>query len=395
MKWGMSTINFYINLPLMHSLKSNSVLGILGGGQLGRMLLQKAIDWNISSLVVDGDKDAPCRYLTESFINRPYSDYDAVLEAGRKCTHLTIEIEHVNTDALFQLEKEGVKIFPQPDVLRIIQDKGLQKEFYAANNIAATAFFPVKDKEDLLKCDLKFPFILKLRKQGYDGKGVMKINDAGDLKNAFNAPCVVEELAEIEKEISVIAARNEDGQCAFYPPVEMVFNPKANLVDYLFAPADISGEQRNKAVQLAKQVAESFKLTGIIAVEMFLTKQGELLVNESAPRPHNSGHHTIEANYTSQYEQLLRTVFNLPLGSTGIISPAAMINLLGEEGHTGPARYQGLEEALKTEGVYVHLYGKKMTKPFRKMGHVTITATTAGEALQKAQKIKSLLKVIT
>ncbi len=379
----------------MHSLKSNTVLGILGGGQLGRMLLQKAIDWNITSLIVDCDKDAPCRYLTENFINRPYSDFDTVLEAGRKCTHLTIEIEHVNTDALFQLQKEGVKIFPQPELLRIIQDKGLQKEFYEANNIATSAFFLVKDKEDLMKRELKFPFILKLRTQGYDGKGVMKINSQDDLKNAFDAPCAVEEMEEIEKEISVIAARNEDGQCAFYPPAEMVFNPKANLVDYLFAPADISDEQWNKAVQLAKQVAESFKLTGIMAVEMFLTKKGELLVNESAPRPHNSGHHTIEANYTSQYEQLLRTIFNLPLGSTGIISPAAMINLLGEEGHAGPAVYQGLEEALKTEGVYVHLYGKKMTKPFRKMGHVTVTASTAGEALRKAKKIKSLLKVIT
>lgn len=379
----------------MHSLNSNSLLGILGGGQLGRMLLQKAIDWNISSLVLDGDKDAPCRFLTEHFINRPYSDFNAVLDAGRKCSHLTIEIEHVNTDALFQLEKEGVKIFPQPDVLRIIQDKGLQKEFYAANNIATSAFFLVKNKEDLLNHDLKFPFILKLRTQGYDGKGVMKINAAADLRNAFDAPCVAEEMVEIEKEISVIAARTENGQCAFYPPVEMVFNPKANLVDYLFAPAAITDEQCSKAVQLANQVAESFKLTGIMAVEMFLTKNGELLVNESAPRPHNSGHHTIEANYTSQYEQLLRTIFNLPLGSTGIISPAAMINLLGEEGHTGPAVYHGLDEALKTEGVYVHLYGKKITKPFRKMGHVTVTATTAGEALRKAKKIKSLLKVIT
>jgi 5-(carboxyamino)imidazole ribonucleotide synthase len=395
MQWGMSTVNFYINLPLMSSLTATSVLGILGGGQLGRMLLQKALDWNITSLVVDGDAEAPCRYLTEHFINRPYRDYETVLEAGRKCTHLTIEIEHVNTEALFQLEKEGIKVFPQPRILQVIQDKGLQKEFYRKNQIATSGFFLVDGKDDLLRRDLKFPFILKLRNHGYDGKGVMKINTAADLNTAFDAPCVVEDHVAIEKEISVIAARNEEGQCAFYPPVEMVFNPKANLVDYLFAPADLSDGQWNRALELARSVVERFRLTGIMAVEMFLTKSGELLVNESAPRPHNSGHHTIEANVTSQYEQLLRTIFNLPLGSTGIISTAAMINLLGEEGQNGPAVYSGLEEALKMEGVYVHLYGKKITKPFRKMGHVTVTASTTGEALLKAQKIKSLLKVIS
>lgn len=379
----------------MHTLNSKSVLGILGGGQLGRMLLQKAVDWNIASLVVDGDSHAPCRYLTEHFINRPYSDYNTVLDAGRQCTHLTIEIEHVNTEALFQLEKEGVQIFPQPHLLQVIQDKGLQKEFYAVNKIATSAFFLVEGKDDLLSRELKFPFILKLRKQGYDGKGVMKVNDAGDLKNVFDAPCVVEEMVEIEKEISVIAARNEAGECAFYPPVEMVFNSRANLVDYLVAPADINDVQWNKATSLARRVIESFGLRGIMAVEMFLTRKGELLVNESAPRPHNSGHHTIEANFTSQYEQLLRTIFNMPLGSTNLLSPAAMINLLGEEGHNGPAVYAGLNEVLKHEGVYVHLYGKKITKPFRKMGHVTVTASTAGEALRKAKRIKSLLRVIT
>jgi 5-(carboxyamino)imidazole ribonucleotide synthase len=379
----------------MHTLSNHSVLGILGGGQLGRMLLQKAIDWNISSLVVDGDKDAPCRYLTEYFINRPYSDYDAVLKAGSRCTHLTIEIEHVNTDALFQLEKKGVRIFPQPRVLSIIQDKGLQKKFYADNNLPTSSFMLIDSRADLLKAELKFPFILKLRRHGYDGKGVMKINTAADLNNAFDAPAVAEEWVEIEKEISVIGARNADGQIALYPPVEMVFNAKANLVDYLFSPADISEEQWNTALALARKVIDCFQLTGLMAVEMFLTKNGRLLVNEVAPRPHNSGHHTIEANVTSQYEQLLRTIFNLPLGSTDIISPAAMINLLGEEGFSGPALYSGLDEALKFTGVYVHLYGKKTTRPFRKMGHVTVTAPTTGEALRKAQKIKSILKVIS
>lgn len=379
----------------MHTLSNHSVLGILGGGQLGRMLLQKAIDWNISSLVVDGDKDAPCRYLTEYFINRPYSDYDAVLEAGSRCTHLTIEIEHVNTDALFQLEKKGVRIFPQPRVLSIIQDKGLQKKFYADNNLPTSSFMLIDSRADLLKAELKFPFILKLRRHGYDGKGVMKINTAADLENAFDAPAVAEEWADIEKEISVIGARNADGQIALYPPVEMVFNAKANLVDYLFSPADISEEQWNTALALARKVIDCFQLTGLMAVEMFLTKNGRLLVNEVAPRPHNSGHHTIEANVTSQYEQLLRTIFNLPLGSTDIISPAAMINLLGEEGFSGPALYSGLDEALKFTGVYVHLYGKKTTRPLRKMGHVTVTAPTTGEALRKAQKIKSILKVIS
>jgi 5-(carboxyamino)imidazole ribonucleotide synthase len=391
----MIKVIFSINLPLMHTLSNHSVLGILGGGQLGRMLLQKAIDWNISSLVVDGDKDAPCRYLTEYFINRPYSDYDAVLEAGSRCTHLTIEIEHVNTDALFQLEKKGVRIFPQPRVLSIIQDKGLQKKFYADNNLPTSSFMLIDSRADLLKAELKFPFILKLRRHGYDGKGVMKINTAADLNNAFDAPAVAEEWVDIEKEISVIGARNADGQVALYPPVEMVFNAKANLVDYLFSPADISEEQWNTALALARKVIDCFQLTGLMAVEMFLTKNGRLLINEVAPRPHNSGHHTIEANVTSQYEQLLRTIFNLPLGSTDIISPAAMINLLGEEGFSGPALYSGLDEALKFTGVYVHLYGKKTTRPFRKMGHVTVTAPTTGEALRKAQKIKSILKVIS
>ncbi len=378
----------------MPIIKSDLLLGILGGGQLGRMLIQKAMDWDIQTLVVDGDADAPCRYLTQHFIHRPFNDKNAVLAAGRQCTHLTIEIEHVSTEALEQLQQEGIAVFPSADTLRIIQDKGMQKEFFLKNQIATAPFFLVSDRSDLKSKELKYPFILKLCKLGYDGRGVMKIESEKDLERAFDAPSVVEEWVNIDKEISVIAARNSQGQIALYPPVEMVFNPKANLLDYLIAPARITQEEQDRAKALAARVVESFQLTGIMAVEMFLTRDGHLLVNECAPRPHNSGHHTIESSITSQYEQLLRVIFNLPPGSTRMHSPAVMINLLGEEGYHGPAVYKGLNEALNTEGVYVHLYGKKITRPFRKMGHVTITAFTVEEALTKAEHVKSLIKVI-
>jgi 5-(carboxyamino)imidazole ribonucleotide synthase len=374
--------------------QSDVLLGILGGGQLGRMLIQKAMDWDIQTLVVDGEADAPCRYLTRHFIHRPYNDKDAVLAAGRQCTHLTIEIEHVSTEALEQLQKEGIAVFPSAAILSVIQDKGKQKEFFLKSQIATAPFFLVTDRSDLKSKELKYPFVLKLCKTGYDGRGVMKIESDKDLENAFDSPSVVEEWIDIEKEISVIAARNRQGQIALYPPVEMVFNPKANLLDYLIAPARLTQEEQHRAKALAAQVVESFQLTGLMAVEMFLTRQGDLLVNECAPRPHNSGHHTIESSITSQYEQLLRVIFNLPPGNTRLHSPAVMINLLGEEGYHGPAVYKGLNEALNTEGVYVHLYGKKMTRPFRKMGHVTILANTVEEALAKAQYLKSVIKVI-
>ncbi|MCC6385609.1 MAG: 5-(carboxyamino)imidazole ribonucleotide synthase [Bacteroidia bacterium] len=377
----------------MQTLNSHSVLGILGGGQLGRMLIQKAIDWNIVVHVMDSDPQAPCRYLAEKFVAEPFSDFDAVIRFGRKCTHLTIEIEHVNCQALYQLEQEGIQVFPQPAVLEIVQDKGKQKNFFNQHEIPTAAYRIVNGRNELMESGLTYPFILKQCRLGYDGRGVMLVQTAEDLKNAFHAPSVVEEQVAIHKELSVIVARNKEGEISCFPVVEMVFNHQANLVNYLFAPADISSGTENKALELAAKVANSIRLTGIMAVEMFLTNDNRLLVNEVAPRPHNSGHHTIEANVTSQYEQLLRTIFGFPLGSTVKLHAAAMVNLLGEEGYSGQAKYEGLSSVLGLPGIYVHLYGKKLTRPFRKMGHVTITASSTDEALQKALYVKSNLKV--
>lgn len=369
-------------------------LGILGGGQLGRMLIQQAINYNVTSLVLDPDPDAPCKHLANYFENGSITDFDTVYNFGKKADVITIEIEKVNIEALEQLEKEGKQVFPQSRVIRLIQDKGIQKQFFKENDIPTSPFQIVNTREDIENSQIPFPYILKLRKDGYDGKGVMRINSADDFNDAFDAPCIIEKLVDFEKEVAVIVARNAKGDMKTFPMVEMEFNQEANLVEFLISPSTYAENLQQKAENIAKNIASAMNITGILAVEMFVSKDGEILVNEVAPRPHNSGHHTIEGNYVSQFEQHLRSIYNLPLGDTTSITNAVMINLLGEKGSEGVARYENLEKILAIDGVFVHLYGKKYTKPFRKMGHVTIVDIDRDKAIEKARYVQNTLKVI-
>jgi 5-(carboxyamino)imidazole ribonucleotide synthase len=370
-------------------------LAILGGGQLGKMLIQEAVNWNTEIHILDPDKDAPCKNLAASFTCGSLQDFDTVVAFAQNADVVTIEIEHVNVDALEHLEKQGKKVYPQPALLRMIQDKGLQKQFYRQNGIPTADYVLVENKRELESHVAAFPFMQKLRKGGYDGKGVTPLRNEKDLEKAFDAPSVLEKFVDFQKEISVIVARNASGEIKSFPVVDMEFNPEANLVEFLFSPADISPDVELKAQHIAQEVARHLEIVGVLAVEMFVTKDNQVLVNEIAPRPHNSGHQTIEGNYTSQYEQHLRAIFNLPLGSTDIIQPSVMINLLGEKGFEGDAVYEGMEHCLNIEGVYIHLYGKKITKPFRKMGHVTVLNKDLNVARKLANEVKSSLKVKT
>ena len=373
---------------------NSSRIGILGGGQLGRMLIQKGIDWNISFSVMDPDPAAPCHRIA-SFTPGKLTDYDAVVEFGSKCDIITIEIEHVNIQALKDLQRSGKKVFPQPEVIELIQDKRTQKEFFQKNGIPTADFVLTSNREEVKRHPGFLPGVHKLGKEGYDGRGVQVLRSAGDLEKAFDAPGLLEKLIPFDKEISVIVARNEEGEIGTYPAVEMVFHPEANLVEYLFSPADIAAAVARQADDLARKIVEKLGMVGLLAVEMFVMKEGGVLVNEIAPRPHNSGHQTIEGNLTSQYEQHLRAILNLPLGDTAIRIPSAMVNLLGEPGHEGPARYQGMGEVLQLSGAYVHLYGKETTRPFRKMGHVTIVDSDVESLKKKANFVKEILKVIS
>jgi len=378
----------------MSAFSSDRILGILGGGQLGRMLLQKAADFNVPNTVLDPDPGAPCRHLTEQFVCGNFNDEQAVLAFGRSAHVLTIEIEHVHAGALEQLEKEGRSVYPQPRIIRLVQDKGLQKEFFRDHGIPTAGFVLAGGREELRRHAGPFPLVQKLRTGGYDGRGVKMIRSAESVDAAFDAPSVLEDAVPFVKELSVIVARSVHGEIRTFPPVEMEFNTEANLVEYLFSPAAIRESTTQAAEAIAHKLAETLGIVGVLAVEMFVLAGGEVLVNEIAPRPHNSGHHTIEANMTSQYEQHLRAILGLPLGNTALQKPAVMVNLLGEKGHEGPARYEGLEEVLGIDGAKVHLYGKKMTKPFRKMGHVTVVGETLADARTKARKIKDTLRII-
>ncbi|MDJ1500940.1 5-(carboxyamino)imidazole ribonucleotide synthase [Xanthocytophaga agilis] len=379
----------------MNPFSKTFKLGILGGGQLGRMLIQASIDLNTYIKIMDPDAEAPCKYLAHEFVQGSLMDFDAVYAFGKNVDVLTIEIEHVNVDALEKLEAEGVKVFPQPKVIRIIQDKRVQKQFYKDHDIPTPDFVLTDTVEDVAKHVDFLPAFQKLGKAGYDGRGVQRLKSAEDLGKAFTEPGLLEKAIDFEKEISVIVARRSNGEMETFPVVELVFHPVHNLVEYLFAPAQISVEVEEQAQQLARKVADKLEIVGLLAVEMFLTKEGEVLVNESAPRPHNSGHHTIKANYTSQFEQHLRAVLDLPLGSTHIKSLAAMVNLLGEAGYTGDAYYEGMETVLQIAGVYPHLYGKQTTKPFRKMGHVTILDINLSSLQNKVSVVRDGLKVIS
>lgn len=375
-------------------------VGVLGGGQLGKMMAQAANNWHLPLFLLDTDNSFPAGRVSPFFTEGNFKDYDDVYNFGKDKQVLTIEIEHVNTEALHQLEKEGVKVHPAPAKLDIIKDKGLQKQFYAAHNIPTAPFRLYKDESEVKQAvalgERPLPFVQKSRTAGYDGRGVSIIRSKADLEEKLlPGPCMIEDLVEMDKEIAVIVARNESGQTQAFPAVEMAFNPEANLVEFLFCPANINKEVEAKAEALAAEVINAYGICGLLAVELFLDKEGNLLVNEVAPRPHNSGHHTIDSCYTSQFEQHLRAILNLPLGSTKMKSPSVMVNLLGAPGHTGPVHYKHLEECLKIEGAHFHLYGKSTTKPFRKMGHATIVDESLERAVGKARWIQEKLEIVS
>lgn len=369
-------------------------LGILGGGQLGRMLIQDAINYDIRIHVLDPSEDAPCKQIAHCFVLGDFMDYETVLRFGHDVDIITIEIEHVNTDALEELERRGKKVYPSPSFLKIVQDKGLQKEFYRSHEIPTAPYSIVTNRKEIADSGIAFPLVQKLRRGGYDGKGVQIIHSESELANAFDAHSVIEEKVNIKKEIAVIVARNASGEVKTFPLVEMEFNAEANLVEFLFSPASVSIEIEKEAIQLAKKIVTVSDFVGLLAVEMFVNQNDEVIVNEIAPRPHNSGHHTIEACSTSQYGQLLRAIMDMPLGDTTLIRPAVTINLLGQKGFVGPVIYEGLKEVLHYPGVHLHLYGKRETKPFRKMGHVTVTAENISDAQQLARKVASTVKVV-
>ena len=369
-------------------------IGLLGGGQLGRMMVQSAINYNLDISVLDPDPNAPCAHLVENFTVARLADEEAVFAWGRNFDLITIEIENVSVLALKRLQKEGVNVFPQPEIIELIQDKRKQKTFYKANRIPTADFVLTENAEDVRRLADWLPAVNKLGVEGYDGRGVRVLKPDMDLDRAFDKPGLLEKLVDFELELSVIVARTEADAKKCFPVVQLEFHPEKNLVEYLFAPAEISSKIESKAFELAENVIEKLGMAGLLAVEMFLTKDGELLVNEVAPRAHNSGHHTIEANWTSQFEQHLRAILNLPLGETDLRCPVAMVNLLGEDGYSGEAKYVGLETCLHMTGVYVHLYGKKITQPFRKMGHVTITSDDVDELKRKTIAVKETLKVI-
>ena len=377
----------------MGSMHPHPTLGVLGGGQLGRMLIQSAINYNQDIHILDPDPNAPCKDIAQQFTVGSLKDFDAVYAFGKDCDLITVEIEAVNTDALQKLADEGKKVYPQPHLLALIQDKRKQKQFYLEHGIPTAEFILTENKAEVIANAAFLPAVNKLGKEGYDGRGVQVLRRAADLDQAFDAPGLLEKLIDFEKEIAVTVARNERGEVVAYPAVECAFHPTANLVEFLFAPAGISPEIEQKAQAIAKDLILKLDLVGILAVELFVTRTGEVLVNEIAPRPHNSGHHTIEANFTSQFEQHFRAVMNWPLGNTALRCPAAMINLLGEPGYEGAAVVEGLAEAMSEKGVYIHLYGKKHTKPFRKMGHVTLLGVDIEEVKDKAQRIKDLIKI--
>ncbi|MCP4521784.1 MAG: 5-(carboxyamino)imidazole ribonucleotide synthase [Cytophagales bacterium] len=370
-------------------------LGVLGGGQLGRMLIQANTNFNVYTSVIDPDPNAPCKTIASEFQVGSITDYDTVYNFGKTVDLLTIEIENVNIEALEQLEKEGLTVYPQPSVIKIIKDKRIQKQFYKDNNIP-TADFVLTDNKEAIKENIDFlPAFNKVGTGGYDGGGVQRLESEDDLDKAFEAPSLLEKLINFDREISVVAARNAKGEVKVFPTVECVFDPRYNLVDYLIAPSSLAQEIQDEAEKIATDVINAFGIVGLLAVEMFVTKEGEVLVNEVAPRPHNSGHQTINANYTSQYEQHLRAILNLPLGGTDIAIPSAMVNLLGDDSHTGMAIYEGLDDVLAKEGVNLFLYGKKFTKPHRKMGHITIVNKDVNKLKETVEFVKKTIKVIS
>ncbi|HEX3079878.1 MAG TPA: 5-(carboxyamino)imidazole ribonucleotide synthase [Puia sp.] len=368
-------------------------IGILGGGQLGRMLLQAAANYPVETFLMENDPECPAAHLCHHFYRGDIRNFEDVYQFGRELDGITIEIESVNVEALEKLEMEGVKVYPKPSALRIIRDKILQKQFYKENEIPTSAFRIIERREDLRKHTDFFPGVHKLASGGYDGRGVQILNSEKELSLAFDQPSVLEKKVDIHKEVSQIVAMNAAGQTALYPPAEMIFNPNLNQLDYQLSPAELPQQTTWRIEAIALKVVKDLKSPGIFAVELFLDKNGDVLVNETAPRVHNSGHHTIEANFSSQFDMLWRIMLNYPLGNPKHIMHAAIVNLIGSEGHSGEAKYEGIEEVLKMENVFLHLYGKKETRPGRKMGHATILSPDKSDLVYKAKSIRQKLQI--
>lgn len=376
---------------------SDLKLGIIAGGQLGKMLIQEASKWDITTYVLDGDERCPAGGIASHFVRGSHLDYRSVYQFGKLVDVLTYEIESINIDALKRLKTEGIKVVPDPDVLEMIQDKGLQKAFFSQNAIP-TAEYELFEDSDAVRASaqsgkLSYPFVQKLRRGGYDGRGVAVIGESGALDSLLTGASLVERKVRVAKEVSVIVARNQCGEVKAYPSVEMVFDPLANLVDLLICPSSLTEEQSVQVTSYACKIIELLGMQGLLAVEFFIDELGNIYVNEMAPRPHNSGHHTIESMMTSQFEQHLRAVLNLPLGSTELLHPSVMVNILGAKGYEGPVVYEGLTQIMAIDGVKIHLYGKTHTRPYRKMGHVTVLASTLASAVDKANQVKGTLKV--
>lgn len=383
----------------MNYFSSNFKLGILGGGQLGKMLLNDTRKFDIYTCVLDPSSEAPSKIACNEFYQGDLMDFETVYQFGKKVDVLTIEIENVNVDALEKLERDGVKVYPSAKTLRTIQNKAKQKLFYVDNNLPTAPFSRFAYKDEILTAiqheTLEFPFVWKSARFGYDGTGVKVVRSHSDLDELPNVECITETLIPFKNELSVIVARNADGKVKVYPVVEMEFHPEANQVEYVICPARISKEVALKAELVALKTSAAFKHVGLLAVEMFQTKDDHILINEVAPRPHNSGHHTIEASYTSQFEQHLRAVLNLPLGKTDSKVGGIMVNLVGAEDYTGDVVYKNIEDIMSMDGVTPHIYGKKQTRPFRKMGHVTIVHEDINEARKIAAEVKKKIKVIS
>ena len=380
-------------------LSGKTRLGILGGGQLGKMFIQAASRLDIYCAILDPNPECPAAPLANKYVCGDFSNYDDVLKFGEFADVITIEIENVNTDALRVLRDQGKRIHPSPEVIETIKDKGIQKTFYQNNGIDSSDFSIYPNAQSIVdeveKGSLQFPFVQKACREGYDGRGVAVIGSADDMGKLLDVESIVEPKVDIDKEVAVILSRNEKGEINVFPVVEMEFSEEANLVELLISPARIEKSLEEKAVSLGQKVVESLELIGLIAVELFITKSGEIIVNESAPRPHNSGHHTIEANVSSQYEQHLRAITGMPLGSCEAISPAVMINVLGSKGFSGDVVYRNSEEVHKTSGAHFHIYGKKQTKPYRKMGHITICGNDLESLIDKGKQLKNLIRVET
>lgn len=378
---------------------SDFKLGILGGGQLGKMLLYETRKYDIQTWVMDPDEEAPCKLAANVFVKGDFMDFETVVEFGKNVDVLTFEIEGINIEALKELEKKGVKVFPSSQTLERIQDKSIQKEFFRQNKIPTSPFLKYSSKDSLLKAlnnkEITIPFVWKSSTGGYDGRGVQVVKKEKDLNDLAQVDCIAEDLVAFKNELSVIVARNPSGEMVTYPVVEMEFHPTANQVEYVICPARIKDNIAEKAREIAEQVSAAFEHVGLLAVEMFLTENDEILVNEVAPRPHNSGHYSIEASYTNQFEQHLRAILDLPLGSTESKLAGIMVNLSGEEGYHGPVVYQNIEKIMAIPGVTPHIYGKKLTRPFRKMGHVTIVNKDIDQARTLAEEVKNSIKVIS